>query len=149
MEIADRTNCALTALGDTECHSVILNIAVETVHVNVTLAHVVAQKTRQINSQQLAVHQFNSLQTVQQLSQAQIPKLLQLISTMITNATTATNSNGAFTTLASLNARHSMVHKPTRFVLKAAVVTVTSSHGEAKTNILFNEGSQRSFLAVQ
>jgi len=59
-------------------HSAILNIAVETAHVNITLAYAVAQRTCQINSQQLAVHQFNNLQTVQQSSQVRIPKLLQL-----------------------------------------------------------------------
>ena len=62
------------------------------------------------------------------------------------NATTA-NTNASLTTLSSPNTQHSMVSHTNKIcLLKTAVVTVSSSHAEAKTNILFDEGSQRSFL---
>jgi len=111
--LSGRTNSALTALGDTECHSAILNIAVEIAHINITLAYAVAQRTRQINSGSASVQQPpNSSAIVTSTN----PKTAAT-NTTTTNTTTATNSNGTFTTLASSNTQQSMtVYTPTRFV---------------------------------
>ena len=55
--------------------------------------------------------------------------------------------NATLTTLSSPNTQHSMVSYANKIcLLKTAVATVSSSHVEAKTNILFDEGSQQLFL---
>jgi len=58
---------------------------------------------------------------------------------LLTNTTT----NATLTTLSSPNNQHSMVLSTNKTcLLKTAVATVSSSHAEVKTNIVFDEGSQ-------
>ena len=64
------------------------------------------------------------------------------------SSTSDTNSNkkSDTTTLTTLTTEPLTTTKTTVCLLKTAVATVTSPHSEAEANILFDEGSQRSFL---
>ena len=56
---------------------------------------------------------------------------------------TTENNTTTFSTLTPSN------HKPQRncaYLLKTAIATITTTDSEAEANILFDEGSQRSFL---
>ena len=60
----------------------------------------------------------------------------------------ASNEQTTNTTLTNLSSNHSATtpHADRVCLLKTAIVTVSSTHIEAEINILFDEGSQRSFL---
>ena len=74
------------------------------------------------------------------------------ISGNASNGTSGSASNGqttnTTTTLTTLSSNHSATtpYADRVCLLKTAIATVSSTHNETETNVLFDEGSQRSFL---
>ena len=69
------------------------------------------------------------------------------ISTPTTSSNTSTTITSNTTSLTTLSSEAPSSHQS--YLLKTAVATVTSGHIEARANILFDEGSQRSFLTQE